>query len=147
MNESRHHPVPGRGRIQCLIVEDSSIILRNLTETLEQELDLDVAGSADAAQPAIAWLKQAANACDLVIIDVFLKQGTGLDVLAVASQIRPQAAKVVLTNYATPEIRSRCLALGAHRVFDKSSELEELMLYCSELASHLGAEHPTLPPH
>ena len=33
---------------------------------------------------------------------------------------------VVLTNYATPEIRKRATELGANAVFDKSSELEQL---------------------
>lgn len=40
---------------------------------------------------------------------------------------------VVLSNYATPEMRRRCLALGADRVFDKSAELEDLIAYCEDL--------------
>jgi DNA-binding NarL/FixJ family response regulator len=42
--------------------------------------------------------------------------------------------RVVLTNYATPEIRAECLALGASRVFDKSSDIEALVSYCNEIA-------------
>ena len=37
---------------------------------------------------------------------------------------------VVLTNYATPDIRQRAMALGADAVFDKSTELEELIESC-----------------
>ena len=37
---------------------------------------------------------------------------------------------VVLTNYATSDIRRRSMALGADAVFDKSSELDELFAYC-----------------
>jgi len=37
--------------------------------------------------------------------------------------------RVVLTNYATPEMRSRCQELGADAVFDKSSELEEMLTW------------------
>ena len=43
-------------------------------------------------------------------------------------------ARVVLTNYATPEIRRQCMALGAARVFDKSSDIEQLIDYCEGLA-------------
>ncbi len=41
---------------------------------------------------------------------------------------------MVLTNYATPDMRRRCAQLGADRVFDKSAELEELLAYCATLA-------------
>jgi hypothetical protein len=38
---------------------------------------------------------------------------------------------VVLTNFATPEIRQRCKDLGAKRVFDKSNEIDDLLAYCA----------------
>jgi len=41
----------------------------------------------------------------------------------------------VLTNFATDEIRRQCLALGASRVFDKSSEIDALVDYCLTLHS------------
>jgi DNA-binding NarL/FixJ family response regulator len=65
--------------------------------------------------------------CDVAIVDIFLKSGSGLGVLKhVAAYERPPQ-RVVLTNYATPDMRSRCHALGADAVFDKSTEIEELM--------------------
>ena len=42
---------------------------------------------------------------------------------------------VDLSNHATPEIRRKCAELGANKVFDKSNELDALMLYCERLAS------------
>jgi DNA-binding NarL/FixJ family response regulator len=42
--------------------------------------------------------------------------------------------RVVLTNYASADIRRRCSALGADRVFDKSCELDELITYCARAA-------------
>jgi hypothetical protein len=51
---------------------------------------------------------------------------------------------VVLSNYATPDMRRKCLDLGASRVFDKSNEIDALILYCARLAEgetgfgHLG---------
>ena len=72
--------------------------------------------------------------CDLMIIDIFLKSGTGLEVLRNAAHLLPGACRVVLTNYATPDMRRRCQSLGADRVFDKSSELDDLIHYCVSLA-------------
>ena len=37
---------------------------------------------------------------------------------------------VVLTNYATPDIRMRCAQLGVDAVFDKSNEIDALVDYC-----------------
>ena len=69
-----------------------------------------------------------------MIIDIFLHRGSGLAVLASAAGRGVAGQCVVLTNYATPEMRRRCAALGADRVFDKSSELDELIAYCNALA-------------
>ena len=45
---------------------------------------------------------------------------------------------MVLTNYATAEMREACRRLGADRIFDKSSELEELLAYCERLGRGAG---------
>jgi len=42
---------------------------------------------------------------------------------------------VVLSNYATADIRRKCLELGADRVFDKSNEIDALVEYCVSAAS------------
>lgn len=125
--------------LRCFIVEDSPLILRNLSDTLEQVLPLQVVGTAVDEEGALAWIGAHPGGCDLMIIDVFLKAGIGLNVLVAARRHASLARKVVLTNYATEAIRQRCLALGADRVFDKSSELEDLIAYCSEIASATGA--------
>jgi DNA-binding NarL/FixJ family response regulator len=72
--------------------------------------------------------------CDLMIIDLFLHSGSGLGMLAAARRQRPGAAIVVLSNYATEELRARCLAGGADRVFDKSRDIDLLVGYCTALA-------------
>ena len=42
---------------------------------------------------------------------------------------------VVLTNYATDDMREKCLVLGATHVFDKSNDIDALILYCNNMAS------------
>ncbi len=126
-------------RLSCFIVEDSAIILNNLIDTLEQVVPIDVVGTAGEEDSAIRWMQASNCACDLMIVDIFLSKGVGLNVLVRARLLAPDLNKVVLTNYATDEIRQRCLALGAKRVFDKSSELEDLIAYCTELAEAKSA--------
>ena len=120
--------------LRTFIVEDSRIILDNLVATLEELADVKVVGAVPDEKSALAWIDGAADAVDLIIIDIFLKSGSGLGVLRAVQEAGLSARRVVLTNYATPDIRKRCAALGADRVFDKSGELEDLIEYCGRMA-------------
>lgn len=80
------------------------------------------------------WLAQADNQVDLVIVDIFLKAGSGLGVLRSASALAAHYKLVVLTNYATTDMKRKCLELGADAVFDKSNDIETLIDYCDQLA-------------
>ena len=119
--------------LTCFLVEDSAVIRENLTATLEDVGGVNIVGFAEDEYTALQWLRSADRHCDLMIVDIFLKQGTGLTVLAQARLLQPALKLIVLTNFATADMRSRCLHLGAERVFDKSTEIEELLMYCSAI--------------
>jgi DNA-binding NarL/FixJ family response regulator len=121
--------------LKAFIVEDSPVILENLVATLEELAQVEVVGSVPDEAGAVRWMSRDPEAsADLFIVDVFLRSGTGLGVLQAAQQLGVRARRVVLTNYATEEMRRRCASLGAERVFDKSRELDDLISYCAELA-------------
>ncbi|MEO7851158.1 MAG: response regulator [Rubrivivax sp.] len=122
--------------MKTYIVEDSPIILDNLVAALQELTSAEVVGSAADEATAKAWLSQ--NKCDLLVIDIFLKAGSGLGVLAMAADADLPGKRVVLTNYASADMRRRCKELGAHKVFDKSSEVEELIAYCARVANGDG---------
>lgn len=128
--------------LRTFIVEDSTIILDNLVATLEELADVKVVGVAPDETAAVQWIQRGAQDCDLMIVDIFLKSGSGLGVLRAAQQAGVSARRVVLTNYATSDIRKRCTALGADRVFDKSGELEDLIDYCCGIS---GGATSTVP--
>jgi DNA-binding NarL/FixJ family response regulator len=119
---------------KLFIVEDSPVILDNLKATLEELAPVQVVGSAADESAARLWLHAPANLWDLVIIDIFLKSGSGLGVLRAAMQLKHHGKRVILTNYATDDMRERCLKLGADRVFDKSNQIDDLIEYCVRLA-------------
>jgi DNA-binding NarL/FixJ family response regulator len=126
------HPTPA---LRTYIVEDSAVIRDSLVAALEELLPIEVVGTADDEATASHWLQQSASNYDLVIIDIFLKSGSGLGVLRTALAAPQRHKLVVLSNYTTPDMRLKCLALGADEVFDKSNELEALLLYCGALAA------------
>ena len=119
--------------LRTFIVEDSPVIRENLVATLEEMLPVQVVGTAEDEAAAVRWFSDPANECELGIIDIFLKRGTGLGVLKAARSARHRAKLVVLSNYATPDVRRTCLELGADEVFDKSNDIEALLMYCARL--------------
>lgn len=89
-------------------------------------------GSASSQTEALAWLRDSRNVWNLAVIDLFLAQGSGLSVLEGCNGGDGDRKLVVLSNYATPEMRTRCIATGADRVFDKSTEMDEFLRYVLE---------------
>jgi DNA-binding NarL/FixJ family response regulator len=119
--------------LRVYLVEDSPIIRANLIETLEELAPIEVVGSADAEVPALAWLGTHPDDWDMVIVDMFLKSGTGMSVLRHCQDRGAARKAVVFSNYATPDMTRRCLELGADAVFDKSHEIDALIDYCAGL--------------
>ena len=127
--------------LDVYVVEDNVIVLESLIAALEELAPVHVVGTAADESVAVEWLS-AGERCDLVIIDIFLRSGSGLGVIAAARRKRPEAALVVLSNYATDEMHARCLATGADRVFDKSRDIDQLVAYCIALSSREPGELP-----
>ncbi|NQW94477.1 MAG: response regulator transcription factor [Polaromonas sp.] len=117
-------------RLKTYIVEDNLAIRENLIATLEELVDIDVVGTSDSENEAKAWLLANPEQWDLAILDLFLKQGSGLGVLGACRDKTPSQKIVVLSNYATSDIRKRCGHLGVDAVFDKSNEIDALVEFC-----------------
>ena len=121
--------------LKTYIVEDSPVIRESLIATLEELVPVEVVGTAEDESTAVQWLSKAGNQADLVIVDIFLKGGSGLGVIRAAHDMPQRRKLVVLSNYATTDIRRKCMELGADRVFDKSNEIDALIEYCGDLAA------------
>lgn len=120
-------------KLRTYLVEDNPTIRENLIATLEELADVEAVGIAETESAGTDWLQQNPDAWDLAIVDLFLRQGRGLGVLTACRERQPHQKIVVLSNYATPDIRSRCAQLGVDAVFDKSNEIDALMDYCMNI--------------
>src|SRR5512144_2797953 len=126
-------PMTDTPPLRVFLVEDSPIIRERLTESLSAPGRIEVVGHADTEQAAIAALTGAE--WDALVLDLQLKQGTGLGVLKAIAAARPVGSKViVLTNYAIPQFRDRRVALGADFFFDKSREYYRVRSVLEEMA-------------
>ena len=126
-------------RLKTYLVEDNPTIRENLIATLEELANVEIAGITDNENDAKVWLNDRQNAWHLAIVDLFLKQGSGLGVLHACRERHPLQKVVVLSNYATADIRKRCAQLGVDAVFDKSNEIDPLLAYCVEQSADNAA--------
>jgi two-component system OmpR family response regulator len=120
--------------LSAFLVEDNPLIRENLSAALVELAPVTLVGWAAGEKAALQWFDDNQH-WQLAIVDLFLEDGNGLGVLRALQARKALQRVVVLTNYATPDIRSRCAALGADAVFDKSSEIEALALFCDRLAA------------
>lgn len=123
----------GPNVVRAYFVEDNPTIRDNLIATLEELGGIAPVGFAETENQGSEWLTHHAAQWDLAIVDLFLKQGSGLGVLQACRERKPEQKVVVLTNYATPDVRVRCQQLGVDAVFDKSNEIEALIDFCLDL--------------
>lgn len=119
--------------LHALLVEDNKVIRDNLIPTLEALSSARVEGVAETEAEAIAWL-ESHDGWDVAVVDLFLKEGSGLGVLASCQQRTPGQRVIIFSNYATQEVRKRAAELGADAIFDKSTEIDGLLDFLERLS-------------
>jgi DNA-binding NarL/FixJ family response regulator len=118
-------------QLQAFIVEDNATIRENLIGTLEELTRVKVIGTSATEDEALAWLDQNNGGWDILIVDLFLKQGSGIHLAQRIADRRPEQKVVVFSNYINANVRKRCAQLGVDAVFDKSTEIDALVDYCA----------------
>ena len=117
-------------KFRAYIVEDSATIRQNLIETLQELALVEPVGIAETELEGREWLARNDDYWDLAIVDLFLREGSGLNILEACRYRKPGQKMIVLSNHATNDVRWRCAQLGADAVFDKSTEIDALLEYC-----------------
>lgn len=139
-----HHTITDDGQraqkrpLRVLLIEDSPLIRRSLVEAIDASGQLRVTAYADSPDDAIALLSS--EAFDAVIVDLQLKRGSGVEVLAYLQKagIVESAFAAVLTNHALPAYRERCRQYGVQHFFDKSLEFDRVIDALHDYARRRG---------
>lgn len=125
--------------LKLLIVDDSLPIRASLRCLLSRIQG--IASICEAATLAQALKCAHQVVPDLVILDLHLPDGLGLQIIGSLKQLSPVLQIAVLTIHADEGYRQRCLALGANWFFDKATEFETLL----EVVHLQAALNPSLP--
>lgn len=119
--------------VRVFVVEDSAQIRERLLALLAEIDGVQVIGEAEGAPDAIARILSTRP--DAVVLDISLAPGSGLDVLRAVHPQAPGIAFIVLTNFANPQYRKRCMDAGASHFFDKSTEMAEVKQLLSTIVT------------
>lgn len=123
-------------KLRVFLIEDSVLLQELLIDTFSELDGVELCGLADGETEALEKLAQS-NA-DLVIIDIELKQGSGigvLDALQTDSGQYGKPRKVVMSNFAHESMRQRCERLGMDAFFDKSMDMSLLVDSINEMVA------------
>jgi two-component system response regulator DesR len=110
--------------VKVFLADDSRMICDRLATMLADD-GMIIAGAAHTPQDCIAGVL--ASHPDVVVLDVQLEGGTGLQVLRAVRQLRPDIAFVVFSINVDAAHRKLYLASGAHSFLDKATDFERLV--------------------
>ena len=102
--------------MRVFLVEDLPAVRTLVIENLEDIEGLEVAGCAETEDGALSWLRT--HDCEVLILDLELKQGNGMGVLKqlAAAGARPGLVKIIDSNNVGPNIRRLAARLSSRMV-------------------------------
>ena len=116
-----------QGSIMKLFIADDNVRYRQRLVSILSQLDgITIAGEAGDVAEAIDSIKKTRP--DVMMLDIHMPGGSGLDVLQAAKTIEPAPVIIMLTVGPGSEYRNKCLAMGADYFFEKSSGLKKITL-------------------
>jgi DNA-binding NarL/FixJ family response regulator len=118
--------------MKVFIVDDSLIVRARIMTLLSDISDLEVIGHAQNKTEAHSSIKSMLP--DVVIIDVQMPGGSGIELLKEIKQFQPPPTTIMFTNYPYAQIRKECRQAGADYFFDKSKDFEKIAQVLSSLA-------------
>lgn len=107
-----------------VFLADDSALIRGRVAAMLGAPGMTIVGQAETPKGCIDGIL--ATLPDVVVLDVQLEGGQGLEVLRAVHTAAPQIAFVVFSNNSGPAYRKRYLDAGAVRFLDKSAEFDQL---------------------
>jgi len=110
--------------LQILIADDSTEVRNSLKKFLARFEHLQIVAEATDAVEALNKTLQLKP--DLLLLDIKMPKGSGLEVAEKIKKQLPECIIIMLTNFASNEFRNRAIEKGVDFFFDKSSEFEKV---------------------
>ena len=111
--------------MKVVIADDSAEIRKRIIEMLSDIEKIDMIGQAENVPEAIEKISEFNP--DLVILDIRMPGGNGIDVLKKIEKRNRLPVVIMLTNYPSSQYRKKCIGSGADFFLDKSNEFEKVV--------------------
>ena len=118
-------PTARRAALKRVLVVDDEQSMREVLSIMLTKEGYEVVAADSRAQAAAVLAKAPA---DLVITDIRLPDGDGIEILRHVKAASPETAVVVMTAYGTTETAVAALKLGAHDYLTKPFDVDELKI-------------------
>jgi DNA-binding NarL/FixJ family response regulator len=110
--------------IKVFIADDSLVVREHLVTMLDELPRIVIVGQAETVAEAINGILELRP--DVVILDIRMPGGSGIDVLQRVKQGEVMPIVIILTNYPYSGYRQKCLQAGADFFLDKSTEFDQI---------------------
>ncbi len=116
---------PQKTRYQILIVENNAVFRKGLEQLLNNEHDIIVYGSADNRHQAIEMIEKTNP--DLIIADINLKDGNGIEMVRVIHREKPELPILVMSMHEESLYAKLSLDAGAKGYINKQEAPEKIL--------------------
>jgi DNA-binding NarL/FixJ family response regulator len=127
-------------QMTVLIADDSQVVAKRLMTMLAELRGIEIAGHAGTVPEALHAVRSLRP--NVVILDLQMPGGRGMDVLKTIKREQPSSMVIVLTNHGYPQYSKKCMENGARFFFDKSTEFQKVTAVLSELVNGASYETP-----
>lgn len=112
-------------KTRILIIDDHPIIRQGLVQVIRQHSDLEVCGQTDGVVEGLQMIKSMSP--DLVILDIALKDGHGLDLIRDVQAAGINVRLLIMSMHEEATYAERALRAGAHGYLPKSEGIEQVI--------------------
>lgn len=98
---------------KVLIVEDDAVTLRAFSLAISSSPELELVAALDSVKAAVDYLKKHGAEVDILLTDLGLPDGSGIDVIKACVQYTPQTDIMVITMSAEEDNVLACIEAGA----------------------------------
>jgi len=113
------------GHTSVFLVDDHPSIRKAISDAVDETIDLEIVGEAGRLEGTLDQIDEAAP--DVVIIDISLPDGHGLDLIQALSQTQSDVRTVVFSMYDESVYAERALRMGASGYLVKTESLTDLV--------------------
>jgi len=119
--------------MKVIIADDSKILRERIISMLSTIPGVEIVAEAENSHEAMKYIEKLKP--DVLILDIRMPNGNGIEVLKSIKQKKLSLIKIILTNYPLQQYKVKCLELGADYFFDKANEFEAVKEIVEDLVN------------